>query len=382
MDGLMDARTGEPYPDGTTYLQSDGEFDTSDIATEIKRLVNDGFLRGVSVDIGDVTSELVLVDDDGNESDVDFWDWLFGDGEDEGQLGEKITSGRVMGVTICPFPAFEGAYVEIPDAAGVLVSAAYTEGDERGPSMRIIDKPFERTGMALVAGAGPIKPPAEWFDDPMFDGPTPLTITADGHIFGHLATWRECHSGVTDRCVRAPRSHSGYAYYATKAVLCQGDELVSTGVISMGTGHAQLWQDSDAAKAHYDNTGTAVADVATGDDQYGIWYNGALRPNVDEVTVRNLRASALSGDWRQKGGHLELVAALAVNVPGFPVVRTQARVASGQEQALVAAGMVTPAVIRKTANDTKPTAVHSAELSPRVEGMVRQALRDRVHQHE
>ena len=46
--------------------------------------------------------------------------------------------------------------------------------------------------------------PAAWFENPNFSGITPLTIMDDGRIFGHMATWRECHTGVQDRCVTAP----------------------------------------------------------------------------------------------------------------------------------------------------------------------------------
>jgi hypothetical protein len=57
--------------------------------------------------------------------------------------------------------------------------------------------------------------------------------------------------------------------------------------------------------------------------------------------VRALRASPISGDWRKVDGNLELVAALAVNVPGFPVIpRPQGMVASGGLTSLVATGIV------------------------------------------
>jgi hypothetical protein len=55
----------------------------------------------------------------------------------------------------------------------------------------------------------------------------------------------------------------------------------------------------------------------------------------------------LSGDWRRIGGNLELVAALAVNVPGFPVPRPRGLVASGSMQSLVAAGMLPPRKVKR-----------------------------------
>jgi hypothetical protein len=35
----------------------------------------------------------------------------------------------------------------------------------------------------------PLRPPKEWFTKDEANEPTPLTFTADGQIFGHLATW-------------------------------------------------------------------------------------------------------------------------------------------------------------------------------------------------
>jgi hypothetical protein len=58
--------------------------------------------------------------------------------------------------------------------------------------------------------------------------------------------------------------------------------------------------------------------------------------------VRELRAAPLSGDWRDvRGDNLELIAALAVNSPGFPVPRVG--VAAGIQVSLVAAAVVAPA---------------------------------------
>jgi hypothetical protein len=114
---------------------------------------------------------------------------------------------------------------------------------------------------------------------------------------------------------------------------------IRTGVITLGTLHAGQKLNGKAALSHYENTGAAVADVAAGEDIHGIWISGALRPTVTEKEMRELRGAALSGDWRRINGNLELVAALAVNTPGFPVIRASAFVAEdGEQMSLVAAG--------------------------------------------
>lgn len=192
--------------------------------------------------------------------------------------------------------------------------------------------------LAAITAAG-IVYNADDYTDPHLTGPTALTVTADGRVFGHLAKWGTCHIGYGDQCVQPPTSAQGYKYFHQGVVPTDKGDL-PVGKITMGTGHAAINETSSvAAAAHYDNTGTAVATVRAGEDQYGIWVAGRLVPGVDEQRVDELRRSGISGDWRGIDGHHELVAALAVNVPGFPVPRTEQLVAGGG-LALVAAGVV------------------------------------------
>ncbi|MGZ7310528.1 hypothetical protein ACXWQL_09385, partial [Streptococcus pyogenes] len=58
--------------------------------------------------------------------------------------------------------------------------------------------------------------------------------------------------------------------------------------------------------------------------------------------LREAATAPLSGDWRRVGNSLELVAALSVSTPGFPVRREY--VADGQALALCASGWAAPAV--------------------------------------
>ena len=184
--------------------------------------------------------------------------------------------------------------------------------------------------MSMVAG-GVLTKPAEAFKDPKFTGPTPVTIEGD-RIFGHIATWGVCHIGIQDTCVTAPHSQTNYAHYRTGVVFTD-EGRIPVGQITMSTGHASIKANAKDAVAHYDNTGSVVADVVAGEDAFGIWFAGVLRPNLTDEQVAALAASALSGDWRRTANGLELVAALAVNVPGFPIPRTSlaASAAGGEE---------------------------------------------------
>jgi hypothetical protein len=190
---------------------------------------------------------------------------------------------------------------------------------------------------ALTAATGVLKPMAKVFANPNLTGPTPLRVTEDGQVFGHLATWRQCHMGVGNKCVMAPRSATGYAHFKTGSVLTAEGDNVRVGKITIGTGHADKSFGVIPAVEHYDDTGTCVAVVNAGEDSFGVWVAGALVEGVDEVKAADLRRSPLSGDWRRVNGNLELVAALAVNSPGFPVLEEDAH---GQ-YSLTAAGVLT-----------------------------------------
>lgn len=199
---------------------------------------------------------------------------------------------------------------------------------------------------ASAAGMAPIEPPTDWFEDPELAEPTPLTIDDDGRLYGHLATWGTCHVGIRDACVQPPPSELDYALFHLGHIKTAEGDLVPVGTFTMDTGHAPLAHADgrpvtmQQALAHYDNTGTAVADVRCGEDDHGIWFAGAIRPDLEASKVRALRAAQISGDWRKHSGHLEFCAGLAVNVPGYPVVRPRtALAASGDATALVAAGV-------------------------------------------
>jgi len=209
---------------------------------------------------------------------------------------------------------------------------AVTASGEMAPAFTMVD-----VDDAITAGAG--RKPKEWFENPNLENLTALTVSDDGRVFGHAAGWGQCHIARSDRCVTAPKSSTDYAYFHVGAVRTD-DGDVPVGHITMGTGHAALDLKSATAAAHYDNTGTVVADIHAGEDAHGIWVAGALREDLTEKQVHAIRASAISGDWRRIGAGMEMVAALAVNVPGFPIPRTAIRASGMMDEAMVAAAVV------------------------------------------
>ena len=212
-----------------------------------------------------------------------------------------------------------------------------------------------------------VLPKAEWFQDPGLPLPTPLTIVKDAEsglyrVMGHAAQWGVCHTGLglsvgQGGCTVAPHSETAYAYYRTGAVETEAG-LVPVGQITMATGHAASNDAYSPAAAHYDNTGTVVADVAAGEDEHGIWVAGVMRPRVTGEQRAELLAATLSGDWRWIGGNLEMVATLAVNTPGFPIPRVAVSASGGRQTTLQAAGIVPPRV--EVAQDDGVAVVASA----------------------
>jgi len=189
----------------------------------------------------------------------------------------------------------------------------------------------------LASAAGPQwLPDAAAFDDPVLTELTPLTVTPDGRVFGHLAGFNTCHLAVRDACILPPRSRTEYAFFHVSEVDTTAGAL-PVGKLTVGGGHAHTRAGVQAALAHYDNCGAAWAYVRAGEDEFGIWVAGVVHPDATEAQIREGASSPLSGDWRKVGGNLELVAALSVNTPGFPIVRG-VRDETGREVALVAAG--------------------------------------------
>ena len=243
---------------------------------------------------------------------------------------------------------------ETPGTPEPILTLATNARDDLEIFLEVDDwmDPDEDDMLAMTASATAVpldgfRPPTEWFSDPHLTETTPLTVTDEGRVYGHLADWQTCHTSHTapGQCVLAPRSQSGYAYFRTGYVVTQDGTHVPVGRITRGTGHANERLNAQATMAHYDNTGTVAAFINVGEDRHGVWVAGCMAPTTTETDRVMLRATPLSGDWRRIKGSLDLVAALAVNVAGFPIPRPKGFVASGQMQTLVAAGMVPPSQV-------------------------------------
>jgi hypothetical protein len=334
--------TVERRDDGDIYAT--GTFDLgSAVGAEAFRQVSEQMSNGVSIDTDDVTFR-IMAKADMPEADVaDSNDDSDGAADPEGRVkiaamssSDELTvieSARLRAATLVAVPAFATARVYAAGQAPAKPEPA--EEPETNETAEV--RPSRDS---LTAAAIPTAPPEAWFKDPQLTGPTALVVEDDGRVYGHIAAWGTCHIGQIGKCVEPPTSPSNYAYFRTGALQTAEGTSVAVGHLTMGTGHAGPRDSANAAAEHYDNTGTVFADVAAGEDAYGIWVAGSLRPGITAEQVRVARSAPISGDWRTIRGSLELVGALAVNVPGFPVPRPQGLLASGEVRSLQASGVV------------------------------------------
>lgn len=313
-----------------------GVFDVGPYGREAERMVRGQFLRGVSVDLDKFEAEVEAENFETKEEAEKA-------AKKNSIKNEKIVveSARLMGITIVPKPAFQECFIMIEEEPTLeLEELPLAEGIyEETPD------DYEYQLASLAASAAPVVPPKSWFKNPGLGQATPLTITDEGKVYGHIASWQTSHIGMGGRGVKPPRSASQYAYFRTGELRTdEGD--IQVGQLTLAGGHASLQASAEEAIKHYDDTASAVADVVAGEDQFGIWVAGALRPDVTPSQIRAFRASSPSGDWRPINGRLELVAVCQVNVPGFPIARA-ITASGGVPGALVAAGAAYLAELRE-----------------------------------
>lgn len=258
----------------------------------------------------------------------------------------------------------EGGVIEAGDSI-VHVDGGIVDGQgemQQAAPSEDVPTVLARTSRAhagsLIASTGaqpiaPVAPPKDWFKDPGLHAATPVTVTPEGRVYGHLATWDSCHldsKALGSSCTRAPRTSNNYSSFHLGALTTAEGDDIAVGRIIAGAPHADPVWSINPTVVHYSHSGWVGADVRVGEDRYGIWIAGAIRPDVSAAQLRALKASPLSGDWREepKTGRLELVAALAVNSPGFGVPRPQALIAStGAVSSMQAVGMLPPRTVVK-----------------------------------
>lgn len=324
--GVMEAatlntKTGQIAASG--YMLNTAEADEA--ATQLEHTAT-----RPSVDLARVEWMLTV---DGKEITEDDWYDL----PDDANIVQTITAAELIGVTLVATPAF-------------------------GDTMLQLNATQESRDPALVASAATFQPrtyAAALFADPQLTEPTlPTLDEATGRVFGHLACFEGCHRSVNapGECTLVPRSPSAYGnFHTSPAVRLDNGERLPVGRLTVGTGHFSTAPGANpaAAVAHYDNTGTCFALVRMYEDAHGIAFSGITAPWATPEQIEQGLAAPLSGDWRNLDGRgLDLIAALAVNTPGFAIRGNSG--SDGRAASLVASLGLSPR--GKRADDVQLTA--------------------------
>lgn len=128
-------------------------------------------------------------------------------------------------------------------------------------------------------------------------------------------------------CIKPPKgSPTSYEYAHVGETITADGDSIKTAVIAGGIPHPDNNAPADLVPNIYANTGHQVMRVRYGQDDNGLWFAGALFPNLAEHEVATIRASALSGDWRwqtqfrkDNEGAYDFSGAIMVNIPGYRV---------------------------------------------------------------
>lgn len=365
--------------DGVRWAVTDDvEWDNDPEAVDARRMVDEGQFRGVSIHMGRGRFAEVCPNGNGGYTEVDAEDLevVVDDEHPDVVLDVRAPcdeplwgafDSTIAAVTIVAIPAFESARIEptmtvsasgsvlAPTISGNITVNGQDLLSDYGVTVRQV---MEHAGVTTpdIQAAGILDaPPAEWFTDPGFgeDGTDerlvyddrngqygcPLTVTADGRVFGHLALWKTCHTGYRDSCVSPPRGADMSPFHQCRVNTADGATL-AVGPLVVDEGHAPVAWSTDRVTRHYADTTLAAAYVVAGEDRHGIWVAGALSPRATPEMVETLKRHSLSGDWRSQGGRMGLYAAVSVNSPGFPI--PQVLVAAGEPVGMITFGPAQP----------------------------------------
>lgn len=194
----------------------------------------------------------------------------------------------------------------------------------------------------------PMEPPAEWFSPPEDGIPTDrrITIEPSGRVYGYIAGKGIAHVGHQGRRTAPIGEGALYDMAHQGVTLTASGEEIKTAVIPGGIAHAGPGLNAQEAADVYANTGNQLMRVRYGEDENGLWFAGALFPDVNELDIVKIRASGLSGDWRWQqawrktdSGKAAFVGACLVNIPGIPVPSKTTQIiaaSSGKPLSLVA----------------------------------------------
>lgn len=223
-------------------------------------------------------------------------------------------------------------FIRAVNNAKARLSQANIPGEDKSRIESVLNGIQRRHGgseeMALTAAftPAPVHPSEDWFTKPPIGPKNKTVVTNEGRVYGWAAP-PGCHRGAMSQgnvCITPGALGRTFAHFETGSTKTAEGTIINTGSLVWDTTHADTSLKASFAKRHYEDTGVAFADVKVGYDgsQPGgaIWFSGAMKPGTTEADWQKARQHPISIDARRVGPDLALIAALAVNTPGFPVL--------------------------------------------------------------
>lgn len=318
-------------------LSGDGWAVDMDDARKAVALIQLGAVRGNSVDLADTDYE---VDFDGGDLRLTFTQWAVGATTVTGKpafANARVEAGDTeVTASLLLDQMLEEAGVRPSDAGEVVASAGgpivvqpWDAWTVRAPAEvkasvqpeRIVVVENETKASAADEASATIAQPGEdyYIDEP--DSPQPITVDADGRVFGHLGDYNRPHRSVAGGVRYIPRSRDNYADFLNPGVLVEFESgerrIIETAPLMLSEGHPGSVRGLTAAEIDklYGGTENAWADIRIVDGKHGPWMCGRVRPGQSLERVHRARASRISGHWLDD----QLVAIVSVNVNGYPV---------------------------------------------------------------
>jgi hypothetical protein len=316
------AENGEMYGEGKLDLGGEA-------GAEFARQLVEGYTNSVSIHPADVTAEIQMVLADGTvlvgQDAQDAYDEA--GGMPEGSHDRMAMTNWVLaGLAAVPIPAYTQARIEpVFD---------YVPSEPSKTDAKVV---LQEGVVASVGG--------QVFHRAFFEakatGPTKLTVTDDGHVYGHIREYGTCYqygSGQGDGgyCVEPPLSACNYAKFHAHSAKLDDGSIIDVGALTFGEGHESRG-GLLASRRHYDDVATMAAKVVASEDEWGVFITGEVLDAYRD-TAYDLLLSPLSGHWEPDAdnkNHLEMLAVHIVVTPGYSVGRIVASFDEGTEPSAI-----------------------------------------------
>jgi hypothetical protein len=262
-DAFICGSINDIWVDGTN-VYGKGYFSNSKEGQDALLLVQEGALRGLSVDIRDGDLEIV-------------------ENQDTGEVSIDWVTAKIGAATLVAMPAFEGAEIQVLD------------------------------GKNLKASVGPHKYPKAMFSRIKFDKAQRIDISDDGEISGHIVQWGIAHRGFSNKTVVLyPAKSKLRDFNIGRANFIEGG-TTSAGILTSDGLHApedlpgantnhkramavQAFVTSEESR--FEDVRCQFAQVFAWEDEFGIAIHGSLLPDVTVAQATRALAGCSSIDYR------------------------------------------------------------------------------------